>query len=380
MDHVDILIGGAGPHGLTLAAHLRFADPTRSIMVVDPAGCWLGRWRDRFRRFSIDRLRSPSVHHPDPDPFALRSFGPKAERSFLGRYDSPGAEFYDAFCDDLIIRHGLGSAVFADQVESLEPQSDCTTVVLGSGSQVEARAVVMATADQLRNDDLSVPGFAVHADEVDLDDPPDGAHIVVVGGGITAGHLVLGALEHGRRVTHVVRRPLSQREFDTDPGWLGPMHLDRFGAESCARTRRDLAISARDGGTMPGWMLDQLSAAAGHSDRLRCVVGPVSKIELGLTWIDGVGGVESDVVWLATGWRPAIERSIWGMGLLVSHPTPVHDGIPELDRDLRWPGTDIWCSGHVAQLRLGPAAGNLIGARFAAELIVPAIGAKLSTD
>lgn len=53
-----------------------------------------------------------------------------------------------------------------------------------------------------------------------------------------------------------------------------------------------------------------------------------------------------------------------------AHPCPVHRGFPELTRDLRWPGTSLHVGGRLASLQLGPAAGNLWGARKAAERIV----------
>ena len=60
-----IVIAGAGPHGLATAVHLLTAAPSlRSrLMVVDPAGEWLGDWRDQFARLEIANLRSPAVHH-----------------------------------------------------------------------------------------------------------------------------------------------------------------------------------------------------------------------------------------------------------------------------------------------------------------------------
>ena len=39
---------------------------------------------------------------------------------------------------------------------------------------------------------------------------------MVVGGGLTAGHLVLGALKRSARVTLVARRPIVERNFDVE--------------------------------------------------------------------------------------------------------------------------------------------------------------------
>jgi hypothetical protein len=54
-----------------------------------------------------------------------------------------------------------------------------------------------------------------------------------------------------------------------------------------------------------------------------------------------------------------------------------HDGRPELDRFLRLSGSVVHVAGRLSQLQLGPVAGNLAGARRAAELVV---GAVVGTD
>ncbi|MFM8945082.1 MAG: hypothetical protein ACKOJC_00005, partial [Actinomycetota bacterium] len=48
-------------------------------------------------------------------------------------------------------------------------------------------------------------------------------------------------------------------------------------------------------------------------------------------------------------------------------------GRPELDRSLRLSGSVVHVAGRLAQLQLGPTAGNLAGARRAGELIVGAV-------
>ena len=56
-----------------------------------------------------------------------------------------------------------------------------------------------------------------------------------------------------------------------------------------------------------------------------------------------------------------------------THPTMLVNGLPVLDDHLRWPGLELFITGGLAALQLGPAARNLHGARMAAARIVPAI-------
>jgi hypothetical protein len=48
-------------------------------------------------------------------------------------------------------------------------------------------------------------------------------------------------------------------------------------------------------------------------------------------------------------------------------------GRPVLERSLRLPGSVVHVAGRLAQLEIGPAAGNLFGARRAAERVVASI-------
>jgi hypothetical protein len=70
---VDLAIIGSGSHALTLVTHLlQKRQRMRSkIAVFDPSGRWLSHWKQQFAALEIPHLRSPAVHHPDPNPFAL---------------------------------------------------------------------------------------------------------------------------------------------------------------------------------------------------------------------------------------------------------------------------------------------------------------------
>ena len=57
--------------------------------------------------------------------------------------------------------------------------------------------------------------------------------------------------------------------------------------------------------------------------------------------------------------------------LRARRPRPLHDGLPELTSSLRWDEhTDLWVSGALAALQLGPDAFNLAGAGLSAARIV----------
>ncbi|MEM1334406.1 MAG: hypothetical protein AAGG08_13220, partial [Actinomycetota bacterium] len=129
-----------------MVTHVVAANPAlrRRLAVVDPAGCWLARWRDQFARLEIDVLRSPIVHHPAVEPGALARFVADGglPRSALP-YDPPLTTTFDAFCDALVHRHGLGELPERGTVASIEPSGDGTTAEITTDrTSLRARHVV----------------------------------------------------------------------------------------------------------------------------------------------------------------------------------------------------------------------------------------------
>ena len=340
-------------------------------------------WHKQFARLEIGNVRSPVVHHPGTragelaDYTAYGGFG----RSGLP-YDLPTTEAFAAYCEDLAARMELDRPIAA-RARRVVPAGDVLVVETEAGN-VSCRHLVVATNPHRRE----VPGWIArllgclpgaidHASDVDLRAVGDltGATVLVVGGGLTAAHLAVGAAERGACVELVSRRPLEIRSFDTDPGWLGPRHLRDYAAESDPAKRHKLALAARGGGTMPGWAHRRLRALAAegvlrfHEDRRVVAAGAIDgRAELDLD--DGTA-LDADLVWLGTGTTPDI-RAEHALDPVLPDIATVA-GLPVCDRDLRIGRYPIHVMGRLATLTLGPAAGNLWGAQRAARVITRAI-------
>jgi len=108
--NADVCVLGAGPHGLAAALHLREADPDIRIAAIDPSGGWLTTWFEQFARAEIGNLRSPIVHHPASDPFALADFVARNGLAASGLpYNLPTTDAFAQFCRSLIESAGLES-------------------------------------------------------------------------------------------------------------------------------------------------------------------------------------------------------------------------------------------------------------------------------
>jgi hypothetical protein len=367
-----VAIVGAGPQGLTVAVYLVAAgvDPA-DLVVIDPAGDWLVQWRRRFAALGIEHLRSPSVHHPHPDPYALADFAAEQRRTdeLHHRYRLPSTALFHDFCDQLIDEQGLSGLVRRDSVDSIAAAGE---IGLASGASLAVDHVVWATNPAVVS---PVGGCAPTTREAQLLAPQEGATVAVVGGGLTAAHLVARAVDAGAHVEWVMRRPVVEREFDTDPGWLGPLEMQGFARIADRAERLQRVIEARGGGTVPPWMMQRLRPAERSGQicrrvgRVDAAAGASGEVRF---LVDGRPLV-ADVVWDATGDRPCTSAAPPLDQLCDELGVARHGGRPELDRMLRLPGSVVHVAGRLAQLELGPTAGNLAGARRAAELVVGAV-------
>lgn len=208
--NVDIAIVGAGPQALTLVTHLlKKKQSMRSrFVVIDPAGDWLHQWNHQFAALEIPHLRSPAVHHPDPNPHALRAFAEEQPDELFPPYDLPGTQLFREFCQDVIRRWGLQERVISGRVQQLEvfsskrkPQQ--LRLELADGQWLVAKQVVLAIAggtpnlpEWARTLPLTYPSDRLlHSHQIDLRGLQlAGERVLIVGSGLTSGHLAVGAI------------------------------------------------------------------------------------------------------------------------------------------------------------------------------------------
>lgn len=381
---VDIAMIGAGPQALTLALHLLQKRKTWQprLLAIDPGGTWLGAWQQRFTAHTIAYLRSPAVHHPDPDPYALRRFVATNGYPFVPPYDRPMQAAFQAFVRECVERWCLAERVLADQVVGLTWQAPHWHLALASGSTVQARRLVWAKGSmQPVLPAWYEPGHerCLHSTAVDLRRVAvAGQTVVVVGGGLTAGQLALGAIAKGARVILLARRPLVERQFDTDPGWLGPKYLKGFEALSDWQARWQAVQTARGGGSVTPevWTQLQRQVRLGQLD-IRAPIAIEQAHWQSTHWQIELATGESLTaawLWLATGTHTGLSHEPLLQPLVADVAGAVVADLPILDdKSLQWPGKPLYVMGRLASLHLGPTAGNLAGARRAAQRIVPAL-------
>lgn len=389
---IDLAIIGAGPHALTLVTHLlqKRQSMQGKFLVFDPSGKWMSRWNQQFAALEIPHLRSPAVHHPDPNHFGLRKFAENRSTELHVPYDLPRTQLFADFCQDVIQRFALQQRVIAGLVTRIEPLPHLIhprlRLWLQDGQSIIARRVVLATnsakiqiPDWVNQIESAYPEDRLcHSSAVDLRKLNlTGEKVLIVGGGLTSGHLAVGAISRGAKVHLIMRRQLQEKLFDAEPGWLGPKYLKGFFAEQDYQKRFEMIVQARNGGSMTLEMGMQLRRQA-HSGNLKieenCQI--VKASFLGENWrveCSDNSQHECSRIWLSTGTKFDATSEALLKEVFAAYPIKIVNNLPILDEHLRVPGCELFMMGGLAALQVGPTARNLSGARMASEKIVPAI-------
>ena len=322
MRRPDVVIVGAGPNGLSIAAHLSQSNVSFRIF-GKPMETW--------------RVRMPYGMHLKSDGFASTLYQPQG-RLTLGEYcrqrDLPYADIglpvpLETFC-----RYGL---TFQQEfVPMLEQNlvSDITRspsgflVELDSGERVEARRVVVATG--ISNFSYLPPvlrglpsAFVSHSSEHANLTPFRGKDVVVLGRGASATDIAVLLQEAGAKVRLVARntalgmqRPASRKDRLLRPTTeIGPSWKSWFFV-NCATVFRHLPERSR-----LKWVQTYLGPAGCWfmMDRIARVPQLLGNTPVGAKVVDdrvrlelanarGRQTIEADHVIAATGYRPSLEK------------------------------------------------------------------------
>lgn len=381
------LIIGGGIHGVHIGARLIDTGviAKEQLRILDPAPDLLMRWRDCTSRVGMKYLRSPSVHQLGNDPLALQRFaGSRKNRKpgrFAAPYNRPDLALFNAHNEHVVQRSGLRSLHSRGRAETCLIGSDGVTVKSDTGQVWVAERVVLALG---MGDQLTWPSWAPqntssiqHIFQPDCDlETEVSRSVAVVGGGISAAQVALRLAKQGCQVQLILRHPLREHQFDSDPGWLGPKHMASFEREPSMERRRVMITNARHRGSVPPDVHRALSTAFAqgtvirHEANVETLQREQDSLVLHLS--NGVQ-VSVDRVLLATGFAPQRPGGPMLDRLIHEACLPCAPcGYPIVDAALRW-HPRIHVTGPLAELELGPTARNIAGAQRAADRILASL-------
>jgi cation diffusion facilitator CzcD-associated flavoprotein CzcO len=381
---LDCVIIGGGIHGTYLSNLLvtDFGLPISKVKIIDPNEDVCGRWKELTSRTGMQFLRSPIVHNVGTSPWDLLKFfkANPAERwaRTIGATERPSLAMFNAHVDAVCDNAGLRQMRVKAQALAIHKIAGGLQVVTTAGT-FETRRVILAISS---NDKLEVPAWAaninpiaqhIFAPSFDINSIKAGRRIAVVGAGITAAQVALRMAEVSPgRVSLIVRKPLKVAEFDADSCWMGPKCLNVFAAEKNYAKRRELIKAARNKGTVTPEIYREVRQAERQSS-LKVIVREVDTAHT--TWYSKATLVDAYAnnlchvshVILATGFvrgRPGgdlVNQIVRDFNMPVAG-----DGFPSTSETLLWKD-NIYVTGALAELEVGPPARNILGARLAGE-------------
>lgn len=394
-ERADVVIAGAGPAGLAVAAALWHVG-VHDAVLIDRDGRPAARFLDRIDRLDQRVLRSPYEHHPGVEGYRdceLRDFArmhwsllTSVERreirmSQAGHRSVVPVDVFEAYCRHTATLHGVTERLWSGEVLAVEPRDDRVSVQ-GNGFHITARQVVLCLGEERRDAPAGwwTGSRPAHVGYWDEPVPAGAGRVVVVGAGLTAAHLVHGALSRGARVAWVLRAAAERYQCsDVNASFFRAEGRARFDSRRQPVSWADrLALLARERRASVMFEFRPLLHAAEDDGRLTVHRGT------GIRGVSGAGveladgaTVAGDHVVLALGTVPSI-----GAGLLPGEVVGARDGWPDLDeRTLTYSRAPrVFAAGAAAGMVLGPAGRNLDGHRVATARIASAIAARVRDE
>jgi cation diffusion facilitator CzcD-associated flavoprotein CzcO len=384
---LPVAIVGAGPYGLSLAAHLDAHGVPFRIF-----GRPMDTWASHMPRGMFLKSEGMASDLWDPDRrYTLRRWCEQSNLAY-GDYGHP-IPLDDLVGYGLWFQQELVPKVEEELVEEVESRPGELSLRLGGGEVVRARTVVMAIGcgafahvpASLR----SLPAELV-THTWDLPDLATftGTRVLVVGGGQSALESAALLAEEGATVHVLVRKPqLAWNPFPSDEqptrwsrvrhpvsglgsGWKLWLCANRPTAFTALPERTRLQAVRTILGPAGGWWLrnrveGRLQVTLGHHIRSARATGDGVVVEAA----DGSGSevqLEADHVVAATGYRVSVhDAGLWGPRLQQS--LVAARGYPELSRTFGSSVPGLYFVGLAAALRFGPVMRFLYGAGFTAD-------------
>lgn len=391
--NVPITIIGGGIHGVAIAIRLLRDMPTAAkyLAILDRHPQPLVQWRCKTERQGMTFLRSPAVHHITPDALGIVEYAERHNRTneLAPPYSQPSTQLFWDFCNAALaelesykvyyqfdvakLRWDKGAGRFPFRIISTNNQgfrSRCVILAIGADDCAYVPPEFVQWQRRYPDRVLHASQFTVNCEEAR--DSKD--KIVIVGGGLTAGTLAKSLSVRGHSIALIARKQLKTEQFDFPPVWLGPKALTEFANETDFRRRYEVIQQNRgEGSITPDIMevlLDTPNVDIYPETCIRNIVATGKYPQTQRLRVETTRGVIADVsrVILATGYRFDLRCYGFLRELITQHQVPLVCGLPQLDTDLQLhPIENLFGTGTIAQLQIGPASGNIAGANLAYE-------------
>jgi hypothetical protein len=400
----ELAIVGGGFVGTFLAVYLLYHErfSSNDIVILDPHPVPLSEFRSRSATCGMEVMRSTDTHHLHPDPNDLNRYAESigADRSAFRVFKFRGAEhrrptvelFFahaDKVIDDFRILHAWTQGTLL-RMDYPKTDGGRFTLQTTAGDIVARRVVVAAGIGECLNwpgwaQTLRKRGAPIHHTldaAFNLKNLNTRAHIAIVGAGLTGNQLALRALTEGFLSVALIGPDRGVQEYDVDPAFLEKKAREEILSYKEPEYRLRFVKDGVYAGGVTQEVVDDLRSLSERIDGYRRVHTRVSAGEWERSRIRlllGGAQVDFDAVILATGWdeRPLRHPLLASIKASFNLPSVCNGEYPLLDVNLRWTRNgfqdSLYVAGLPAQLVIGPAARNFVGARFASRRMLAAL-------
>ena len=391
--NIPITIVGGGIHGISIALRLLREMPTvsaKQLAILDRHPQPLIQWRDKTERQGMTYLRSPAVHHISPDALGIVEYAERHNRTheLAPPYAQPSTQLFWDFCNAALTELTEHQIYYQFEVAKLRWDKGAGQFpfrLISTGNEgFRSRCVILAIGaddcayvpSEFTQWQRQFPDKVIHASQfaVSKEFGTTPAKIVIVGSGLTAGTLAKSLSERGHSVALIARKQLRTEQFDFPPVWLGPKALAEFANEADFQRRYDIIQQNRGEGSITPDIMEALMNTPNidlyPETYIRNIVATKECPSAQRLQIKTTRGIITNVsrVILATGYQFDLRRYGFLADLITKHQIPLIQGLPRLDDNLQLhPIQNLFCSGTIAQLQIGPASGNIAGAHLAYE-------------
>lgn len=367
-------IVGGGIHAITIALKLKsLGIDNKDLKIIDPHDVFCHQFDKRTNDISMPFLRSPIVHHVHPNPFHLKQYYKKHDYAggVYGHYKRPQREMFMHHIYELIENYNLTECHIKDSAVDIKKTDETWLISLESGEEINSDVVVIASGC---NHQLKIPNMYKGQEDIQHifqeTDIQYKSTSHVIGSGISAAHLTLKLIynDEDKHVHLWTNKPLEVHDFDADPGWLGPKNMTEFSKVSCSNKKMDIILKERHKGSMPRELYLRLKRYI-KMGRLTIHENEIEKIKNHHIQTKDGTEIYYDHILLATGFDNTLLTQPILNSLIHEYKAPLTEcGYPEISKNLEWL-PNLFVSGGLADLELGPFARNIMGGREAAKKI-----------
>ncbi|MDA3626978.1 NAD(P)-binding domain-containing protein [Saccharopolyspora oryzae] len=391
-DLVDVAVVGAGPYGLSLAAHLRRAGVSHRQF-----GLPMNLWRAHMPRGMFLKSQGFASNLSDPDgSHTLRNFCLETGKRYAD-YGIP-VSLRDFVDYGEWFQQGRGLEVEEQLVTDIAQRPGWFELTLDDGQHVDARQVVVAVGveyfPRIPETLAELPGeLCTHSSAYDDLGGFDGQDVIVIGAGQSALETAALLHENGAKTRLVARtpqlnwngypllpdRPLWKRMREPEAGlgsglstWFYSEHPELFRRlpESVRIQRARTALGPAGGWWLRERVEGRFPVHVGH--RLDWAKPTGDQVRLGVRVGGQVREFSADHVICATGYPPSLSRlPMVGRGLRSS--IALVGGTPRVDADFESSVPGLYFTGPLVAPSHGPVMRFVYGADHAVRRITARI-------